>query len=844
MHPNFAQNYINSSHIPIMTINYGIDLGTTNSLIARLEGGKVEVFKSPVTWKNTLPSVVAFRNDRIIVGDKAKELVGKDPANVFAFFKRKMGTSELYPVPNLKADKTPIELSALVLRELKTFLHDGQSPEAVVITIPASFDTIQSNATKKAGYEAGFQEVALLQEPVAASLAFANSSEGEQLSGQWLVYDLGGGTFDAALVRLEDGDMRVTDHEGDNYLGGYDFDRMLIEKIVVPHLQTKGRFEHALSDMTTSGGRLEKLYKELIYKAEQVKIQLSSSEIADLEFETEDEEGWELEINLPISRSDFEALIKEKIEGTIQLLRDLLERNNLTNKEIRQVVLVGGSTYIPYVRRRLSETLEIPVNIKIDPTTAVAIGAAYYAGTKTRQSNTAKTENAAQTVKVQVKMAYQKTTQETMEYFTAILEGDYKGLSYRITREDGGFDSGLKSADNRIAEMLPVVRDAYNVFHFKMFDRYQNLVPSDAAPIGILHGKFNLHGQTLPNDICIEVDDIENKTTKLELVFEKNAILPLRKTIVKTISRTISKGSSDSLIINVLEGKRGATPASCLPLGVIEIKGADLPFNLAKGSDVEIELELSESRDLKIGAYVAMTGQEYANVFSPSERFVVLDKLRKEVHDLLRTARRELSRLEQEELFEVASRVSRIERELQEISRQLAHLHDNDSGDLRYQLEEQKRRLAQSLDIALFSNRTELVKTEYFEIKRICEHAVAEAKNTSLQSRFQDIIANERVWLEEESHVTLRQKIDELERLHWEIRQRDPQYVAGLFHYYAFIPDNDYKDPKRAAQLKEMGEKALQRQNTDELLSVIYALYHILPKEKQDDGAAGFVGLG
>ena len=205
-------------------------------------------------------------------------------------------------------------------------------------------------------------------------MTFAKSTEGEQLSGQWLVYDRGGGTFDAALVRLEDGDMRVTDHEGDNYLGGYDFDRMLIEKIVIPHLQAKVRFENALLDMTTSGGRLEKLYKELIYKAEQVKIQLSSAEIADLEFEAEDEEGWEFEINLPIKRSEFEALIKDKIDGTVQLLRDLLERNNLNNTDIRQVILVGGSTYIPYVRRRLSDTLGISFNIKIDPTRALSIG--------------------------------------------------------------------------------------------------------------------------------------------------------------------------------------------------------------------------------------------------------------------------------------------------------------------------------------------------------------------------------------------------------------------------------------------------------------------------------------
>ncbi|RYY94279.1 MAG: Hsp70 family protein [Chitinophagaceae bacterium] len=157
-------------------INFGIDLGTTNSLIARFEGGSVQVFKNPRAHRETLPSVVAFRGDRTLVGEKAQELIAKDPANVIGSFKRKMGTDEAYFVPASTAFLTPIELSAIVLRELKGFVHTGEAVERAVITIPASFDTIQSNATKKAGYAAGFAEVVLLQEPIAAALAYFNES--------------------------------------------------------------------------------------------------------------------------------------------------------------------------------------------------------------------------------------------------------------------------------------------------------------------------------------------------------------------------------------------------------------------------------------------------------------------------------------------------------------------------------------------------------------------------------------------------------------------------------------------------------------------------------------------
>src|SRR6476620_8779223 len=194
-------------------VNFGIDLGTTNSLIARHDGNKVVIYKNPVGQKETLASVVAFRPGRTLVGDKAREYLTKDPINVFGNFKRKMGTDEKYYVVNIDDNVTPVQLSALVLKELKNFIHTAETPEACVITIPASFDTMQSNATLKAGQEAGFKEIFLLQEPIAASLAFFNQSPADiKRDGYWLVYDLGGGTFDAALVHATDQELKIVDH--------------------------------------------------------------------------------------------------------------------------------------------------------------------------------------------------------------------------------------------------------------------------------------------------------------------------------------------------------------------------------------------------------------------------------------------------------------------------------------------------------------------------------------------------------------------------------------------------------------------------------------------------------
>jgi molecular chaperone DnaK len=828
------------------TINFGIDLGTTNSLIAKYQSGKVEIFKSPVSLKETLPSVVAFRKERIIVGDKAREMVEKDPTNVFSLFKRKMGTAEFFDVKSIGEPRTPIQLSALVLKELKNFVHTGENVESVVITIPASFDTIQSNATKKAGYEAGFKEVVLLQEPIAASLAFANKQDIDTpLDGQWLVYDLGGGTFDVALVRFDEGEMRVTDHEGDNFLGGLDFDNLMIEEIVVPHLKSKGNFGDILHEMRSSEGRYNKLYYELRIKAEDAKIQLSNSPTTEVEFNIVDIEGVEHEIFQIVFREDFERIISSKIVYTVDMIESVLEKNNLKNTDIQQIVFIGGSTYIPLVKRLITERLNIKVNQSVDPTNAVAVGAAFYAGSKTKQT-TIETPSVSDAfsadAKVNLRMAFQKTTQDREEYFTAIVTGIQEGMSYRITRQDGGFDSGTKPLTERITEMLPLVTNQLNIFFIKIFDAQGNVVSSNVPSIEIVQGKFSLYGQPLPNDICIEIDDFDNNTTKLEVIFEKNSILPLKKTLVKSVSKTIPKGSEDSLMINVLEGSKFASPAACLPLGIIEFKGKDLTMNLVKGSDVEIVIEISESRDLKISTVLLMTDQEVSDIFSPSTRTVNIEKLKIETLELIRFGRRELISLENIEEYVLAAKVSKAINELEDIYNQLKTLSEKDVRDTRYQLEERKRKLAQVLDTALGDKQAEAVKQEYFSQKNYTQRLIEDSVNPALKDRFDRIIRNERDFLATNNSALIRSKIREMQDLSWKIEQNDPVYLSHLFHYFASL--DDYLDEKKAKFFREIGDKALDRKNYDELKSAIYGLYGLLPEEKKTEERIKGTGLG
>ena len=292
------------------TINLAIDLGTTNSLIANYDNGKVKIYNNPLGLKQTLPSCIAFRGNRIVIGDKALDYLEKDAENVCMLFKRKMGTQDTYFVPSLDKEMQPITLSSMVLKELKNFVPDNETLNSVVITIPAAFDTIQSNATKKAGYLAGFKEVVLLQEPIAACLAFANTSNiVVNQKEHWIVYDFGGGTFDVALVEVDERELKVKDHQGDNYLGGADFDNIIVQHLIIPFIEESIGVTDLWKSLRSKSNSYKGLYFELLKKAEEAKKELSNFEETEIELDLEID-GKDLYDHLIVQRSAFENLIR------------------------------------------------------------------------------------------------------------------------------------------------------------------------------------------------------------------------------------------------------------------------------------------------------------------------------------------------------------------------------------------------------------------------------------------------------------------------------------------------------------------------------------------------------
>ena len=346
----------------------GIDLGTTNSCVAVMEGGEPVVIPN-AEGNRTTPSVVAFsKNGERLVGQIAKRQAVTNPENTVISIKRKMGTADKVKI---ESDSfTPQEISAMILQKLKTDAENylGQKVTQAVITVPAYFNDSQRQATKDAGKIAGLEVLRIINEPTAAALAYGMDKEQDQ---KILIYDLGGGTFDVSILDIGDGVFEVLSTSGNTHLGGDDFDNRIIDYLVSEFKKENG------IDLSTDKMAMQRL-KEA---AEKAKIELSGVQETqiNLPFITADSTGPK-HLDVTLTRAKFEELIHDLIEATAGPVNQALKDAKLTANDIHKVLLVGGSTRVPAVQEEVKRLLGKEPDKGINPDECVAIGAAIQGG--------------------------------------------------------------------------------------------------------------------------------------------------------------------------------------------------------------------------------------------------------------------------------------------------------------------------------------------------------------------------------------------------------------------------------------------------------------------------------
>lgn len=637
-------------------IDYGIDLGTTNSAIARMEEGEVVIIKSDDNQMDTTSSVVAFnKKQTMFVGLSAKNALEReaytnfrnrkqiDP-NGYQEFKRTMGKDHQYHSSNMQRSYTSEELSAEVLKKLKGYIRDEEVTSAV-ITVPAMFKQSELDATQRAAELAGFSYCELLQEPIAASIAYgikANSA-----TGYWLVFDFGGGTFDAALMHVEEGIMKVVDTAGDNHLGGKNLDNAIVDQLLIPELQKQCELNDTLQNEST-----KKLFQDALKKyAEDAKITLSSKEkwsyfLDDL---GEDDDGEEIQADLDISLEQYEKVVSPIFQRAIDIVQDVLKRNGLSGRDLVSLILVGGPTFQQTLRRMLKEQITEKVDTNIDPMTAVAKGAALFASTKDIPRELQKRDSS----KAQLSLKYPETTVETHENLGIRIDRDQSTanlpdtFTLEIIRGDSGWSSGkvIVEGDVEIIELM-LNEGKTNQFNIKLSGPDGSNIPCEPSSITIIQG-VKIANATLPYSIGLEVyDTVDNKQGVYPLAgLEKNKTLPAKgKGSFKTMKDIRPGIKEDQIIIPLYELSRANEGSRAILntfFGKFSITGLDISAFLPAGSEVEVILNIDASRRGKLSVYLPSLDESFDIVIEPTiEKDVKKEELQKEIVQAKATAQR------------------------------------------------------------------------------------------------------------------------------------------------------------------------------------------------------------
>lgn len=603
----------------------GIDLGTSNSAIAGIIDGKVRIFR-PADGGEVLPSIIYFdKRGHRLYGRRAHDQALVTPENVAAGFKRLMGTSTPIDVKGADLSLSPEECSAEIIRQLlgqAATETNGEKITGAVVTIPAAFNQMQIEATLRAAKLAGLERVDLLQEPAAAALT---AMEGAKRSGRFLIYDLGGGTFDVALAQAMDGEVKILAHQGINMLGGRDFDRMIVNEIVRPWLDST--FE--LPDNFQRDSSYRRLIRMAQLAAEKAKIDLSLKEetsilVSDEELRMTDQNDMEMYLDIPFTRAQFEDLIRSSIMRTIDLIRTILVENNTSNDEIDRIVFIGGPSRIPLVRDMVSRELGIAADLKTDPMTAVAIGAAYYCeGRQWNAENVSEPKPSAASVSVpsepRVSYAYTARTPNDKTVVTVNVSGEISE-ERQIRIEGEKWDSGILPLADSLTVLVPLEAVGEHKFVAHVLDGAGAVLSPHDRELVITRLVASTKSLPAAQTIAVKVlNHAQSQENSLLPLLRKGDALPTGGLVKFKSARSLKAREAGHLSFELFQIEYEDRVDLNLCIGVFRIGGEDLPSNFVvkEGAQISFNWRMTESGILQADVAIENEGSSPLEMRAP-----------------------------------------------------------------------------------------------------------------------------------------------------------------------------------------------------------------------------------
>jgi molecular chaperone DnaK len=794
----------------------GIDLGTTNSAAAVFDGEQVAVVRN-AQGATVTPSVVRIdKQGRTTVGTRARRFVEQDPANTAGEFKRLMGTDKAIEFPAAAVRKKPEELSAEVLRALRQDIADqlGVTVERAVISVPALFELPQSAATSEAARLAGFTRVELLQEPIASALA-AGWRADQDAGGAWLVFDLGGGTFDASLLETRDGLLRVVGHDGDNFLGGRDFDWAITEHLasLLPVVPSRKNPDHA--------GAL----RALRIAAEDAKIELSRGERAQVTLaQPLTIAGQEVEVDLELTRATVEQLCAPLVDRALDVCVRLLTHNGLGPGQLARIVLVGGPTVMPLVRNRVAARLEAPIAEGHDPMTLVAQGAALYAATAGLDGRAATTAHAAGQ---QLWLQYPAVSADLTPHVVGKFVGASPPAKLRLVRGDGGWSSPeiAVGADGTWLASVTLLPRRACTFEVEATAADGQRVAASPPALTIVQG-LTIGDPPLSRTLGVAL-----ASGHVQVYLERGAPLPARRTYTHHTVETVAKGSQESVLrIPIVQGELSAAHL-CRLVGTLDIGGDAVKDTVPTGSAVEVTIELDRGGRLSARALVPVIEQ----VFEQVAHLLVPDAAPEALDSSIRELRRQLMDLRTDAfrhgLTQVIEKLDHLEARLSEAERDIDAAHGGDADAA------QRARRA-LLDVDATMAEADLAR-KWPELDAAARQAAITATSTvglhgsdAERALLQEVLAAMERARKDKDAPELERQMRLAQRLSSAAFNRTSEAWEWYFEDAA-SEVSQARDLPRANQLITEGKRALERGDTEELRRVVKALWGLLPEDSE-----------
>ena len=816
------------------TIDFGIDLGTTNSSISVMEGMTPVSIKNNDGTENTPSCVFIDKNKKLFIGRMAYQRVEADPDNAKSEFKRLMGQDSFYTFKDSGQKMRPEELSAEVLKYIKASVRQrlGEDMQAAVITVPAGFSMPAIEATKRAAEMAGFHSCALLQEPVAAATAYGFQKTDQEAF--WLVYDMGGGTFDAAVIELKEGLFWVMDHGGKDFgLAGKDMDWQIVEKFFLPVIQN----DLQLSQFDRGNSAFRGVFAKLKIAAEKAKIELSNYETTPIYVENLIA-GNSYIYESELSRVQVESVVLPIINESVEICRQIIAKQKLAIKDFQKVILVGGPTLAPYLRDIIAdpkEGLGIPIDFSVDPFTVVSQGAAIFAHTQILES--AFLPIIKGMVKIDLKydpigsdvepvVGGLAQSPEILNFIGYAVQFDREGwTSGRITlKENGAFITSL-FAD----------RGHENKFRITLFDPMGNQI--NVTPDEMTYIIGNAPG----DQVMIHNIGVALMNNKMEAFCKKGDTLPAtHNSSFKTLLHVEKGKSGDFIRIPVVEGEDPVADYNPR-IGELLITGDNIPRNVPIGSEVEVTIKVDKNRILETQAYIPVLDKEFTKVID-------LKTIRPEREDLAKDLGCEKRRMEdlgnqakQNHSSEAAEGLKEIKtKHPEEKIEALVTASGNAEDDAGKGAEGEIRELRKALDKVEGELKWPIIQESARKQVEDMRGMVAEVGEPTDQPACNELYTRINEAIQNHDITQLEYSLAELSALRWQILTRQPSFWVYMFDNIKNDDQIKFTNVDRAQKLISEGNQAILEKNVDKLKIIVSQLFALIPQAQVQEISRGY----